>query len=70
MTERHSGYLVTLNHDVREDDAKEIITALKMVKCVATVTPVVSDPHSWIIEDRVKRALEEKILEIFHPREK
>jgi chromosome segregation and condensation protein ScpB len=40
MTQRHAGYLVTLEEDIREDEAQEIITALKMVKFVHSVEPV------------------------------
>lgn len=44
MTDRHSGYLVTLDHDIREDDAEEsILVALHMIKGVASVTPVTDD---------------------------
>jgi hypothetical protein len=44
VTDRHAGYVVTLAADVREDDADEIITALRMVRGVASVDPVTSDP--------------------------
>lgn len=40
MTDRHAGYLVALGRDVREDDAQEIITAIKMIRGVLEVTPV------------------------------
>lgn len=40
MTTRHSGYIVVLSDDVREDDAEAVITALRMVRGVVTVAPV------------------------------
>lgn len=40
MTERHAGYLVTLDEDIREDEAQEIITALKMIRFVHSVEPI------------------------------
>ena len=43
MTDRHAGYIVTLDHDIREDDAETIINAIRALKFVATVEPVVSD---------------------------
>lgn len=43
MTDRHAGYLITLAEDVREDDAEHVLNALRMIKGVATVEPVVSD---------------------------
>ncbi len=65
MSESHSGYLVVLENDVHEDYVQEIITALKMVKCVVDVVPVVADPASWIIAERVKRELFEKVRMVF-----
>lgn len=44
MTDRHAGYLVTLDGDVREDDSCEILTALNMIKGVISVTPVPASP--------------------------
>lgn len=40
MTTRHSGYLVTLDQNYRDDDAEPILTALRMVKGVIDVRPV------------------------------
>jgi hypothetical protein len=44
MTDRHTGYLVTLETDIREDDAQRIIEALLMVRGVLGVESVTSDP--------------------------
>jgi hypothetical protein len=49
MTDRHAGYLVTLDHDIREDDAGEIIAALRMIKFVAAVEPVTTD----LVQERI-----------------
>ncbi len=53
MTTRHAGYLVVLADDIREDDAGGVLNALRMVKGVASVTPVEAD-HSQVIA-RVRR---------------
>jgi hypothetical protein len=52
VTDRHSGYVVTLADDVRDDDAEAIITALRMVRGVISVQPVVADIQSVIAEAR------------------
>ena len=44
MTDRHAGYLVTLDEDLRSDDAEEILTALRMVKGVLAVEPIIARP--------------------------
>ncbi len=63
MTDRHNGYIVTLRSTMRSDDAEETITALKMVKGVIDVEPVVADPVSYIAATRERIRLREKILE-------
>jgi 3,4-dihydroxy-2-butanone 4-phosphate synthase len=40
MTTRHGGYVVVLEDDIREDDAKLIINALKCIKGVLSVQPI------------------------------
>lgn len=51
MTDRHSGYHVILDHDIREDDAHHVIDALRMIKGVADVVP-----HTARYEDAMARA--------------
>jgi hypothetical protein len=43
MTDRFKGFLVTLDKEIREDDAEEIINILKMIKNVHSVKPYVSN---------------------------
>lgn len=52
MTERHAGYLVTLDHDIREDDAGEIIRAIGMIKFVHSVEPV---PASGAVDFQITK---------------
>lgn len=57
MTDRHTAYIVTLEQPTREDDAAATVSALRQIKGVIDVRPVVSDPgqmagavradHSW-----------------------
>ena len=43
MTDRYPGFLVTLDRDVREDDAEAFLTAIRMIKGVVNVEPLVTD---------------------------
>lgn len=52
MTTRHAGYLVVLADDTREDDAEATINALRMVRGVASVTPVEADHNQVIARTR------------------
>lgn len=54
MTDRHAGYVVTLESDVRDDNDKEIITALMMVKGVIAVEPVVASADLQIAQARAR----------------
>lgn len=61
MTDRHAGYVVVLEENIREDDAAATITALRMVKGVVDVRPVVGDLDLAIassrVDERWRRAL-------------
>jgi hypothetical protein len=49
VTDRHAGYIVILDKDIREDDAEEsVLTALRMIRGVADVQPVGADPATLI----------------------
>jgi hypothetical protein len=43
MTDHHAGYVVALDHNIREDDAQAVLAALSMVKGVIGVEPVEAD---------------------------
>jgi hypothetical protein len=64
MTDRHSGYIVTLKEDVREDDATDIMIALLMVRGVLSVTPHIGSVSDIIVRERVRRELLDKLLAI------
>lgn len=63
MTDRFAGFVVVLADDIREDDAEAVVTALRMVKGVVSVTPVVCDPTLAIAQQRVKREFQTKASE-------
>ena len=64
MTDRVSYLTVTLNRNLRTDDAKPLITAIKMLKGVVKVKINVADPDSFSAEARVKHELITKIYDI------
>ncbi|MFI8792590.1 hypothetical protein [Streptomyces sp. NPDC055105] len=61
MTDRHAGYVVTLTDDIREDDAEAIINALRLIKGVASVQPVVGDHQLVIAKERVREEYRAKL---------
>ena len=41
MTDRHKGYIVIIDRDIREDDAESILQAIQMIKHVIKVEPLI-----------------------------
>lgn len=64
MTDRHSGYIVTLASDIREDDAEHIINAIHMIKGVLSIRPVVSDVGQRIADERADRRWRDAIYKL------
>lgn len=65
MTDRHSGYLVTLSDDIREDDAQHIINALRMVKGVLSVEPIIHDHALMLAQQREAGKYEELLWRLY-----
>jgi hypothetical protein len=64
MTDRHAGYLITLTADIREDGAEATLNALRMVKGVASVEPVVSNLELHIGQQRADRRWREALINL------
>lgn len=56
MTDRYAGFVVTLEENIREDDAASVITALKMIRGVLSVEPVTG---TYEVQLAKQRALDE-----------
>jgi hypothetical protein len=63
MTDRHAGYLITLEGDMRDDDAEATIIALGQIKGVLSVEPLVSDPILHMAEARAKNEIWNRLFE-------
>ena len=68
MTDRYHSVAVVLKKDVREDDAEFILNAIRMIKGVLSVKPYIADHVAHMAEERAKKELEDRILEVFHPK--
>ncbi len=64
MTTRHAGYIVTPKTDLREDDAEELVAAIKPLSPVASVVPVENDPGLVMARERARYELVAKIWEV------
>jgi len=61
MTDRHAGFIVVLENDIREDDAQATIKAIMQIKGVLNVAPIVADPMLEIAKTRAKIQIAEGI---------
>lgn len=62
MTDKINSFTIVLEKDIREDDVKDIQTALSMIKGVLAVEPNVATVGDLISEQRAKRELTMKVL--------
>jgi len=64
MTDRVQGFTVALDEDIRIDDIEFIINAIKMVKGVNNVEPLVADPSDFITRSRLKSEVQKIMIKI------
>lgn len=70
MTDRYKGFLITLEREIRKDDAENIINALKMIKGVQSVKPYVNGLEDWMMYEKgvldtrskIYRHMQEEVL--------
>ena len=62
MTDRLRGVIVTFDRNIREDDAEGVINAIKHIRCVAGVTPVVNDMDKDMAETKVRHDWADSIM--------
>ncbi len=62
MTERYKGFTVVLEENIRSDDAKNTINAIRQIKGVIEVAPVIRNGiNDYIADQRARRELIDKI---------
>jgi len=67
MTDRFNGLLVTLENDIREDDAEAIILAIRQLCGVIGCKGNVVDIQEHLAETRIRHELWGKMQDIFFP---
>jgi hypothetical protein len=69
MTDRLKGVMVVFDRDIREDDAQEIINAIKMVRGVLSVKKSVANHDDWMNRERVEAEYRQRVWDaIFEPK--
>ena len=64
MTDRLKGVIVTFDRDIRVDDAEFILNAIRAIKHVTDVSPLVTDHTDHIARARIRSELYTKLLDL------
>lgn len=64
MTDRVSGFVVTLKQDIREDDVESTLDAIRHIKGVLGVMPVVTSASDHINRSRVQQEAGQRVIEL------
>jgi len=67
MTDRFHTLTVVLEHDIRDDDAQALISAIGQLRGVLSVTGVVADLDSHMARERARHELGQKLLDVVYP---
>lgn len=65
MTDRVQGFVVTLDRDMRIDDAQALIDAIKMLRHVMSVKPSIVTADDFFARQRIAIELQNKVLQVF-----
>lgn len=63
MTDRLKGCWVAFDRDIREDDARELIGAIHMLKGVQAVATEVASAEDWMNRQRIKGELQSLLFD-------
>jgi hypothetical protein len=65
MSEKINGVFVTLDHDIKDEQAEWLLNAIRMIRGVIDVTPnVVDHGEAYVAEVRVRSELSTKLFEV------
>ena len=64
MNESHAGYVVTLTNDLNDEDAQQVLDALRMIRGVLSVEPVAADFSVHIGTERARSEIRGKLLDL------
>lgn len=68
MTDRLHGFIVHFDKKIREDDAEVLARAILCLKNVVDVTPLVAEPHDWVVAENARREMRERVRKALeHP---
>ena len=70
MTTRYDAVLVVFEHEIREDDAESLLSAIRHLRGVESVHPHVTDVNGWIAYAKARNDLEQRLREALRTKRK
>lgn len=67
MTDRYHALTVTLEKDIRSDDAEALLSAIAQLRGVVDVVPHVTDIRDHSARTRARQELAEKLWKVLYP---
>lgn len=64
MSDRINTITVVLERDIRDDDCKHVLHAMRMIKGVLRVKANVASPQDYMAEERAIRKLEGQLRDV------
>lgn len=68
MTDRYFALTVALDTNIRSDDAEALIAAIRQLRGVLAVEPLVASPTEWVAEERARAEIRTKLIEVVFPK--
>jgi hypothetical protein len=62
VTDRLIAFTVLLDREIRDDDAQPIVDAIRQLRGVADVVPVVADPHNFWAKETARQELLKQVF--------
>jgi hypothetical protein len=65
VTERHAAYIVTLEKSLDEEDAREILRAIELIRGVVSAKPVESNAYlEHVAQERADQEWRERLYDL------
>lgn len=68
MSDHYNGFIVTLEHDLKAEDAEATIAAIRQLRGVISVRPEVANPGNFMVGEQIRHSIRMKLLEVLMER--
>lgn len=68
MAAKVCGFTVVLGQDLTQEEAREVVKLLKLIKGVVEVTPVQTSMPHYVAKAQARTELQRELVKVLHPR--